>query len=248
MAPALVLLHGFTHTGASWEPVVAGLGERYRPLAPDIRGHGSAADRTPVDLSHVIEDVSELAPGSFTLVGYSMGARIALHVALELADRVQRLILIGGSPGLADPAQRADRRAADEQLAREIEGSTIEQFARSWARTPVLADQPPQVAAAVHADRLRSTPTGLARALRGLGTGVLPSVWDRLVELTMPTELIVGARDDKFVQIGSEMVSKMSLARLVVVPDSGHAVHLEQPVPIAALIAQVGGVFRRKQQ
>ena len=119
-----------------------------------------------------------------------MGGRIALHAALApaLAPRVERLVLIGASPGIADPAERAERRAADERLADEIERMTIEEFAHRWAQTPVLAGQPPAVAAAVHADRLRNTPAGLAGALRGLGTGALPSLWDRLAELRAPVD------------------------------------------------------------
>ena len=181
MARDVVLLHGFTHTGASWDPVVAALGESYRALAPDIRGHGSAAEREPVTLEAVIEDVAELAPARFTLVGYSMGGRLALHAALApaLGARIDRLVLIGASPGIADPAEREARRSADERLAGEVDRMTIEQFAERWAQTPVLAGQPPAVAAAVHADRLRSRPAGLARALRGLGTGALPSLWER---------------------------------------------------------------------
>src|ERR1035441_9855311 len=113
MAPELVLLHGFTHSGASWGRVVTALRQRYRPLvpdirapdirAPDIRGHASAAGRTPVSLDAVIEDVAALTPARFDLAGYSMGGRIALHVALALPERVGRLTLIGASPGLADP-------------------------------------------------------------------------------------------------------------------------------------------------
>jgi pimeloyl-ACP methyl ester carboxylesterase len=123
MARDVVLLHGFTHTGASWDPVVAAFAESYRALAPDIRGHGAASAREPVTLDGVLDDVAELAPESFTLVGYSMGGRIALHAALAAAlrPRVERLILIGASPGLADRAERAARRAADERLADEVE-------------------------------------------------------------------------------------------------------------------------------
>src|SRR5438270_7708243 len=82
MAPTIVFLHGFTNTGASWDPVIAALGERYRAITPDIRGHGAAADARPVSLEGVIDDVSAAAPEEFELVGYSMGGRIALHVAL----------------------------------------------------------------------------------------------------------------------------------------------------------------------
>src|SRR5881397_3535046 len=102
MAPDVVFLHGFTHTGASWDPVVAALGESYRALAPDLRGHGSAGASTPVDLDAVIADLAALSDGNFVLAGYSMGGRVALHAALVLAGRVTRLVLIGASPGLAD--------------------------------------------------------------------------------------------------------------------------------------------------
>jgi 2-succinyl-6-hydroxy-2,4-cyclohexadiene-1-carboxylate synthase len=237
MARTLVLLHGFTNTGASWEPVAAALRERYRPVAPDIRGHGAASDVSPVSLAGVIEDVAALA-GEMEVGGYSMGGRLALHVALALPGRVRRLILIGASPGLADPAERAERRAADEALAAEVEDMTIEAFARRWAQTPVLAGQPPEVLAAVDAQRLRNTPPGLAAALRGLGTGALPSLWDRLGELAIPVELVVGERDAKFRAVAAEMAGALPDARVHVVAGAGHAVHLEAPAAVAEIIAR----------
>lgn len=235
-SPALVFLHGFTHTGASWGPVRAALGERYRAWAPDIRGHGQASDLTPVDLAHVIADVSNRAPDPFTLVGYSMGGRIALHVALALGPRVNRLVLIGASPGIADPAERRARRVADEQLASRIERMDIERFAEEWARTPVLAGLPLHVAREVHADRLRSRPAGLARALRGLGTGQLPSLWPRLGELAVPVTLVAGERDQKFSLLARRMAAEISLARVEIFPSVGHAVHLEAPGALGALL------------
>jgi 2-succinyl-6-hydroxy-2,4-cyclohexadiene-1-carboxylate synthase len=241
MARDVVLLHGFTHTGASWDPVVAALGESYRALAPDIRGHGCAGAREPVTLEAVLDDLDELAPARFTLVGYSMGGRLALHAAVApaLRPRIDRLVLIGASPGIADPAEREVRRGADERLADEIDHMTIEEFAARWAQTPVLAGQPPSVAAAVHADRLRGQPAGLARALRGLGTGALPSLWDRLLEVRAPVTLIVGERDEKFRAIAEEMTRGLPEANVVVVPGAGHAVHLEAPERVAAVIREV---------
>jgi 2-succinyl-6-hydroxy-2,4-cyclohexadiene-1-carboxylate synthase len=275
-APAVVLLHGFTHTGASWEPVVRALGERYLAIAPDIRGHGSATEAVPVGLAEVAADVAAVAPadGGFTLVGYSMGGRIALHVALaasvagaasggpvgsvagaasggpvgsvggrelgagSLAGRIERLVLIGASPGIADAPERAARRAADDRLADEIEATPdIATVARRWASsTPVLAGQPARVGEWVDAIRRQNTPAGLAAALRGLGTGVLPSLWDRLEELAMPVTLVVGERDFKFRGIAGEMAARIGQAEVVVVPGAGHAVHLEDPAAVARVI------------
>jgi 2-succinyl-6-hydroxy-2,4-cyclohexadiene-1-carboxylate synthase len=236
MAPTVVLLHGFTHTGASWQPVVAALGESYRALAPDIRGHGAASDLEPVELEAVIDDLLASSPARFTLAGYSMGGRLALHGALAAPERIERLVLIGASPGLAGADERAARRASDEQLALEIERSSIEDFAKRWAQTPVLAGLPEAIAATTHADRLRSTPAGLARALRGLGTGALPSLWERLGELVVPVTLVVGERDQKFRVIAEEMSAAIPVAKVVVVPGAGHAAHLEASARVAAVI------------
>jgi 2-succinyl-6-hydroxy-2,4-cyclohexadiene-1-carboxylate synthase len=237
--PALVLLHGFTNSGASWQPVISGLGDRYRAIAPDIRGHATATAHAPVTLDAVVGDIAALTPDRFTLVGYSQGGRIALHAALALPHRVSRLLLIGASPGLADEAEREQRRLADERLAEHIQAVSIEQFACEWAQTPILADVSAEVAATAHADRLRSTPAGLAAALRGLGTGALPSVWERLHELRMPVTLIAGERDAKFTALAHEMARRIPNATVTVIPDAGHAVHLERPEAIVeALLAQ----------
>jgi 2-succinyl-6-hydroxy-2,4-cyclohexadiene-1-carboxylate synthase len=237
MTPTFLLLHGFTHTGSSWDPVVAALGESYRSLTPDIRGHGSASGTVPVTLHAVLADLDALVgPDELTLVGYSMGGRIALHCALARPERVRRMVLIGASPGLADPAERAQRRLSDERLAQEIEASTIEDFAERWAQTPVLAGLTAAAREQAHADRLRNTPAGLARALRGLSTGALPSLWERLGELRMPVTLVVGERDDKFRDVAERMVKSIPAPELVVVPGAGHAVHLEAPERVAEVI------------
>jgi 2-succinyl-6-hydroxy-2,4-cyclohexadiene-1-carboxylate synthase len=239
MPPTVVLLHGFTNTGRSWDDVVRAL-PAHQVLAPDIRGHGEATDRRPVTLDAVIADIAEAAPETFTLAGYSMGGRIALHTAFALQDRVQRLILVGASPGLRDAAARAERRAADERLAEQAEHETIAEFADRWARTPVLADQPAAVRAAADADRRRNDPTALAAALRGLGTGALPSLWPRLRELGTRVELVVGERDAKFRSTAEQMARDIPDARVTVVPRSGHAVHWEEPEAVAAVIADDG--------
>jgi 2-succinyl-6-hydroxy-2,4-cyclohexadiene-1-carboxylate synthase len=237
--PALVLLHGFTQTRQSWRLTAAGLRDRYRVLAPDLPGHGAAAAR-PASFAACAAYLRALAvdppDARFTLCGYSMGGRIALHAALTLGDRVERLVLVGASPGLADPAEREARRVADEALAARIEAIGVEAFAREWGAQPLFAGQPERVAAAAHADRLRNTPAGLAAALRGLGTGVMEPLWDRLGELTIPVTLVVGERDDKFRAIAERMAGAIPDAHVVVVPGAGHAVHLERPDVIARAV------------
>lgn len=237
-SPALVLLHGFTNTGSSWWPVVEALGQRYWAIAPDIRGHGPDA-RRPVTLELVLEDLEALTPERHTLAGYSMGGRIALHAALALPDRITRLVLISASPGIADPIERTARREADDRLANEIDTMEIAAFAEMWAQTRVLAGVPPQVAAKAYEDRIRSSSHGLAAALRGLGTGALPSLWHRLRELPMPVDLIVGERDEKFRVLAEEMAAAIPHADIHVISGAGHAVHLERPEAVAELLLGV---------
>jgi 2-succinyl-6-hydroxy-2,4-cyclohexadiene-1-carboxylate synthase len=235
----LLLLHGFTHTGRGWDEVVRRLDdERYRPLAPDLRGHGAAASRRPIDFDSCVADVAGLAAGPFALAGYSQGARLALHVALAHPERVTRLVLVSGTAGLEDAAERARRQAADEALAAWMEagGRLMSEVADRWAAQPLFAHQAPEVAAAARTDRLTNSPADLAAALRGIGTGVMAPLWHRLDELKMPVALLAGALDEKYVALGERLAAALPAGRLTIVPDAGHALPLEAPAAVAAAI------------
>ena len=232
---SVVLLHGFTQTRQSWRRTIAA--GRSRALAPDLPGHGLASERRPASFSACAAYVRALAGGPCTLVGYSMGGRIALYTAITQPALVERLVLVGATPGIADPAAREVRRRADLELAERIEAIGIEAFAAEWGAQPLFAGQAPRVAAAANADRLRNTPEGLAAALRGLGTGVMEPLWDRLGELTIPVTLVVGERDAKFRAIAQQMAASIADCRLELVAGAGHAAQLERPEAVAAAIA-----------
>jgi len=251
----LVLLHGFSLTGASWDGVRAELWVGERPvLAPDQRGHGAAADLRPILLPAMAADAmaapaaAGVAPplagtpggpgvgasaGSMALAGYSMGGRAALLGAVASPGRVSHLALISTTAGIEDDAARAERAAADAALADELEALSIEQVADRWGGHPLFADQSPQVAALARADRLRNTPAGLAASLRGAGTGRMGSLWGALGGLTMPSLVLVGERDEKFRAIGERLAAALPDAELVVVPGAGHQLPLEAPAAVA---------------
>ena len=233
----LLLLHGFTQTGRGWDEVARHLeGERYRPLAPDLRGHGAAGSRRPIDMASVAADIVGLAAGSFALAGYSMGGRIALHIALERPERVTQLVLVSTTAGIEDEAERAVRRERDEALAAWMAGHEIAEIAERWGAQPLFEGQAAGVAASSRTDRLRNDPGGLAASLRGVGSGVMAPVWDRLGELTMPVDVLAGERDAKFAALARRLAEELPRATLTIVPGAGHALTLEAPAAVAAAI------------
>ena len=236
----LILLHGFMQTGRGWDEVVRHLGgERYRPLAPDIRGHGSAATRRPIDFASCVDDVLRLGGPRFALAGYSQGGRLALHVALARPERVARLVLVSTTAGIEDAAERARRRAADEQLAAwmQEDGRLMSEVADRWAAQPLFAGQPAAVAEAARADRLSNEPVHVAAALRGIGSGVMAPLWQRLGELTeLPATVLAGERDPVYVALGERLARTLTRGELKVVARAGHALTLEAPAAIAAAI------------
>ena len=180
-----MLLHGFAGTGRSWDAVREQLDPaRYRSLAPDLRGHGRSARLRPVSFDGCVRDVLACAPRApFTLAGYSMGGRVALHVALTAPERVGRLVLIAATAGIEHPGERAERARADAALARRAESMGTEEFARVWQAQPIFTGTPETAALAWSEDLRRTAPRDLADALRGIGTGAMAPLWDRLPEL-----------------------------------------------------------------
>ena len=233
----VVLLHGFAGTRRAWDPVVERLDpERYTPLAPDLRGHGDASDARPVSFEACVADILAAAPERFVLCGYSMGGRIAQHVALATPERVERLVLVATTAGIADEAERAARRADDERLAVFADGATIEQFADRWSAQPLFAGTPPAAARIWREDLVRNDPRALAAVLRGMGTGAMAPLWERLPALTMPATILAGAEDPKFVELGERLATALPNGELVVVEGAGHGLPREAPEAVVAAL------------
>jgi 2-succinyl-6-hydroxy-2,4-cyclohexadiene-1-carboxylate synthase len=237
MPESVVLLHGFSGTHCAWDGVIAALDrERYRPLALDLPGHGAAADsERPITFAGCVAHVLARSPERFTLCGYSLGGRVALHVALAAPERVSRLMLVSCSAGIADDAERSARSDSDEALAKELERIPFEEFIERWRTQPLFAADPPAVGELARADQRRNRPDALAAVLRGIGTGEMQPLWERLGELTMPVAVLVGERDQKFRAIGAQMVEQLPDAELVVVA-GGHGLVLENPRAVAGVL------------
>ena len=246
----LVLLHGFTGAGSTFDHLREALAARFAVTAPDLPGHGSSSPATSWD-DALIELRTALPARSFFLAGYSMGARLALAFALRWPDRVRSLLLESGSPGIADPAERAQRRAEDEQLAELVIREGVPEFVARWERHPrlqTLRDLPAPLAESLRKRRLSNSAAGLASALRHLGAGAQPPLWDELPRVRCPVLLLAGERDAKFSDIARRMASAIPGARLSLVTSSGHSPHVEAPERYAsaldACFRQHGGDLR----
>lgn len=237
--PALLLLHGFTGSGANYDDYRAGLVDTATVITVDLLGHGqtdSPADPARYAMSQAAADLiatlDRLWQGRVWLAGYSMGGRLALYTALTYPQRFAGLLLESASPGLADADERAARAQADNALAAFIEREGIAAFVERWEALPLFATQarlPEAVRTRLREQRLRNNPAGLANSLRGMGTGVQPSLWEALGGLAMPVVLVTGAQDVKFTRIAAQMLARLPQAQHSIVPEAGHTVHLEQP-------------------
>ena len=222
----MILVHGFTQTAASWDAIeyrLTALG--HDVVALDAPGHGAHHD---MHLG-LWEGADLLAAkgGRGTWVGYSMGGRLAMHVALAHPDNVERLVLIGATPGLESAAERIERQASDELLAEELERDGLDAFLSRWLSQPLFVTLP-EDSAGLDARR-RNTVGGLAASLRLMGTGAQDPLWDRLGEIRCPVMLVTGSLDEKFTAIAGRMESLFADAHVASMNGCGHACHLEAP-------------------
>lgn len=236
--PPVLLLHGFTGGAATWKPF-RDAWRGFRLVAVDLLGHGQSdspaawqrysADHCVADLVAVLD---ALAVQRTSVLGYSMGGRIALRLAVGAPERVRALVLEGSSPGIEDDQERAARRESDWALADAIEREGVAAFVDRWQALPLFASQarlPASTRDSLRRQRLRNNPIGLANSLRGMGVGAQQPLWEELPKLTAPTLVLVGAEDHKYRCLAEHMVTAMPNAHAVVLSGAGHAVHLEQP-------------------
>jgi 2-succinyl-6-hydroxy-2,4-cyclohexadiene-1-carboxylate synthase len=231
--PRLVLLHGFGQTCRCWGPVAPALAARHEVVRLDMPGHAGSAELV-ADLPATGRLVAEAGRAAVYL-GYSMGARMALHVATEAPAAVRGLILVGGTPGIEDGLERAERRGRDAQLARRIRDHGVGWFVDWWLAQPLFAGLP---AGARFEDERRSNPAeGLARSLELAGTGSQLPVWSKLPAIEAPVLVVSGEDDERYAAIAERMAGAMGTnAGVALVPGAGHSAHLERPAAFLQVV------------
>ncbi len=231
--PPLLALHGFTGGGEDFAPLVPRVTAAW--IAPDLPGHGGT--RAPATFEGAVSALAELAgPRPVDVLGYSLGGRVALAFAVAHPHRVRRLALVGATPGLDAPDERAARRALDGERADRLEAEGVAAFLAGWQAQPLIATQARvdrTTRAVMDAVRRRQTAAGLAASLRGMGTGAMPSLWPAIGAVRCPTLLVAGAEDPKFAAVARRMAARLPVGQVWIAPGAGHCAHLEAPAAFA---------------
>lgn len=227
----MALLHGFTQTGRLWGHFGDRLAESYKLVAVDLPGHGGS-DAVRADLPTSARMVADAVGGALgdapcALLGYSLGARVALHVLTQSDLAVDRAVLIGATGGIEDPEEREARRRVDDALADDLETSgDVERFLRQWLRGPLFERLG---GASEEGERLRNSAAGLASSLRLCGTGTQEPLWGQVPGIRCPMLTLAGSDDTRFAAHALRLAHLAASGVASLVPGGGHAVHLAQP-------------------
>ena len=241
----VTLLHGFTQSGRSWQEVITAMPQGWRWVVPDLRGHGETRTRpgAPCTMDACLGDLEmlwdHLGVEHTHLVGYSMGGRLALHVAARKPERLLSLLTVGAHAGLEEDA-REGRRLGDEALAQHIEQDGLEAFIKYWSGLPLFAGlerRGPSFVAQLRAERMNNTVAGLACSLRGMGAGVMEPLWGDLARMTVPSTFVAGQLDHGYVASARRLAATVPHGHVEVVLRAGHSVHQERPDAFAHVLA-----------
>ncbi|MFH1688410.1 MAG: 2-succinyl-6-hydroxy-2,4-cyclohexadiene-1-carboxylate synthase [bacterium] len=243
--PTLVMLHGFMGYSGDFADLATALADKYFCMAVDLPGHGATTVSSPdgfdflVCAEQLCSFLDRRGTGRCFLYGYSMGARLALHLALSYPDCWTGLILESGSPGLRTKEERELRANSDESLARQIESEPLNLFLERWLAQPLFRSLHEEGRAQeLLRSRADNDPNGLASALRGMSTGRQPSHWEDIDQLGIPTLLITGQKDLKFTSVAKQMAAAQAGINHQVVADAGHNVHFERPSEFATVVLE----------
>jgi 2-succinyl-6-hydroxy-2,4-cyclohexadiene-1-carboxylate synthase len=235
-SPPIVFLHGFGGSGLDVEALIHVMAPKRAVIAPDLWGHGEGASShvpaiTMTECAHQLRAVLDiLKVRDAVLVGYSMGARLALHLALQAPVRWNAMVLIGGHAGIRDPTERKARHQWDQAMAATARHLGQPAFANHWEQIPIIASQqhtPEPWRTRLYERRRRADVNALARALESLGAGTMASLWEQLSTLNMPALVVAGQQDPKYVKLGQDLVKALPNATASWIPNCGHAPHLE---------------------
>ncbi|MEZ8131228.1 2-succinyl-6-hydroxy-2,4-cyclohexadiene-1-carboxylate synthase [Enterovibrio norvegicus] len=243
--PALVFLHGLLGSADDWKAVTEALSQDHFCLAIDLPGHGESKHIPPVSFEHtntlIMQIIEKYVQGAYWLVGYSLGARLAMMIAAnhqadgasEKATHLRGLLIESGHTGLPD-SERESRWQNDCRWAHRFESEPIVDVLQDWYEQPVFSSlnhAQKQSFVALRSDNLG---VKVASMLRATSLSKQPELSEPLRQCELPLHYVCGQNDTKF-----SAVAARSGFRFNVVPDAGHNIHAEQPRLFSQLIKKL---------
>lgn len=225
--PDLVLVPGFMQRADAWRAVAEIVAPRYPVHCLDLHER---------DFARRLDEIAAATPRGGALAGYSMGGRLALHLAVGSRADLGALVLVGASAGIEDATERSARRRSDAELADWMERHPIEEVVDRWERSPVFGSQSASLRESQRPGRLSHDPAALAVLLRSAGQGARPPIWDRLEDVGCPVLAIAGERDPAYAAAAARIASLTPRGEARVVGGAGHAPQLEDPEQFAGLL------------
>jgi len=235
--PPLLMLHGFMGCIADWQKVIAGLIDHFYCIAVDLPGHGKSVGFAPAQkwgmaqtAAAIVQLLKQQKIPRTHLLGYSMGGRLALYLAIPFPQYFEKVLLESASPGLMSNEERQTRLQGDERIARRLESGDFQKFLLEWYEMDffqTLRNHPDF--SAMFARRRQNDPQALAKSLREMGTGQQPSLWPELPRIKFPPLLVIGEKDAKFRAIAQKMAATNPKICQSIIPGCGHNVHFEAP-------------------
>ncbi len=246
----IVFVHEFAGDHRSFEPQVRFFSRSHRCIAFDARGY--LPSDVPEDPEAYGQDIARddvvavldgLGLGKAHIVGHSMGAYTALHVAIHHAERCLSVAAIGCGWG-SNPDEREERVAMCADIARMFRDEPMAEAAAKYARYPMrkaFEAKDPRGFAEFERQLADHSAAGLALTMSRV-QGLRPTLGDLetpLSKLEVPLLVIVGDEDDPCLD-GSVFLKRTApMAALVVVPRSGHTLTLEEPAAVNAALAEL---------
>ena len=237
-SPPVMFLHGFLGAGADWLPIAEQCARQFYCLLPDLPGHGNNTDISisgPLNFETVAEGLNQLIErlnlDSLSLIGYSMGGRIALYTACKYPHKINKLILESANPGIANEESRRARATTDDKWAEILLTQGIDAFVEQWYTLDLFKSLQayPALLAQIKANRKQNDARWMAKIISELSPGRQPPLWAELGRLSMPVLLLAGALDTKYVEMVKLMGEKIPGTTVEIVPGAGHNIHMETP-------------------